>query len=449
MKIRIKAMGLVATFTAVALAVTLTACGGGGGDAPGASTPSESVSLAEAAATVGTAPIAKAAINGVITGVTTVGATASVTGKLSITGGVTTVFERPLSLSGTYGTWTMNVTNGDWTYALDSIKAGVIAADRTVTDAMLVKTSDGVVSATVTVNIQGLLSTDSTLVTSVPAATYPVGSEELAAFNLLNDERGRCGFGLVAQNTAIDKAAKAHADYQALNYYFAHLEDSSLPGFSGISPSDRVLAAGYLNAVPGDVSDEMSMISPTNNKAGFGTLSVRNLLNAPYHLRGMVGTGRDIGVSIRSTLDVSSSISPAVFAQYDLAYTKTAGMQLQASSTVNTYPCQGTTGTNYQLTQETPNPVPGRDLVTNPLGSSVYVSVRFGNTLVISNATMTQVSNGANVTLRSPVKYGANDGYIAADAPTLPNTAYQVTISGTNNGAGFSTSFTFTTGTGG
>jgi hypothetical protein len=75
--------------------------------------------------------------------------------------------------------------------------------------------------------------------------------------------------------------------------------------------------------------------------------------------------------------------------------------------------------------------------------------VRFGNTLVISNATMTRVSTDENVTLRAPVKYGANDGYIVADTPMLPNTPYKVTITGTNNGAGFTTSFTFTTGIGG
>ena len=36
------------------------------------------------------------------------------------------------------------------------------------------------------------------VVTSVPTPTYAAGSEALAAFNTLNAERSRCGFGMVA-----------------------------------------------------------------------------------------------------------------------------------------------------------------------------------------------------------------------------------------------------------
>jgi len=425
---------LTTAFTAVALTLALAGCGGGGGGS----------------AAVGTAPVALAVIAGALAGTTSVGSTASITGKLTLTGGVTAVFQVPLTLSGTYGTFTMNVNTGDWTYTLDPIKAVAIAADRTVTDAMIVKSSDGAVSNTVTVNVQGLLSTNSTLVTSVPTPTYPAGSEELAAFNLLNAERGRCGFGLVAQNAAIDKAAKAHADYQALNNVFDHLEVSTLAGFTGIAAFDRMLAAGYINeSVNG--ADDMAINSTSADKTGFGAISTRVLLNAPYHMDGLLINTRDIGISIQSTSDVVNTIPHAgTYAQFDQTSTITAGLQLQASSSVSTYPCDGTTGTNYQLRQETPNPVPGRDLVANPLGSSILIAVRAGNTLVITSSSMTQVTNSTNVTLRTPVNHGPTNRYfISADAPTLPNTAYKVTISGTNNGEGFTTTFTFTTGTGG
>jgi hypothetical protein len=90
------------------------------------------------------------------------------------------------------------------------------------------------------------------------------------------------------------------------------------------------------------------------------------------------------------------------------------------------------------------------------LGGSVFVQLRYGNTLAITSATMTQVSNGATVILRTPVTsansgnaFLSHQGYVAADAPLLANTAYQVTINGSNNGTAFSRTFTFTTGTGG
>ena len=446
------------TFTAVALAVTLAACGGGGGGSAG---------VASGAAAVGTTPIAQAAIAGALTGATTVGATASITGKLTITGGSTTVFERPLSLSGTYGTWTMNVTTGDWTYTLDSIKASAIAPDITATDAMLVKSSDGAVSATVTVSIKGLTASDSTIVTSVAAPTYPVGSEELAAFNLLNAERGRCGFGQLAQNKLLDLTSKAHAEYQLLNNIISHYEDkTAYPlGFTGVGPDDRAAFQGYAvglgyGGVIG-ITDEMNRLLYSSNKAGRGSVSIRDLLNAPYHLKGLMRGYKEIGISILSANDVITN-NIGIASQFNPAIAKGVSAQMLGSSDVKTYPCQGTTGTDYKLSNEIPNPVAGRDLAAKPLGSSVFVSVRQGQVLVINSATMQAMVNGVpsgSPEVVRPAVTGSNDpllgyyqqheGYIVADAPMLPNTSYSVTISGTNNGAGFTTSFTFTTGTGG
>jgi len=69
---------------------------------------------------------------------------------------------------------------------------------------------------------------------------------------------------------------------------------------------------------------------------------------------------------------------------------------------------------------------------------------------------MQRVSDGQAVVMRSPVTGAAdpngrlaNDpqiGYVLPDAPLQPNTSYRVTISGTNNGAAFQKTFTFTTG---
>ena len=52
---------------------------------------------------------------------------------------------------------------------------------------------------------------------SVVLGSYAAGSEESKVFNLLNTERGNCGFGKFVQNGQLDVAAKAHADYQIMN----------------------------------------------------------------------------------------------------------------------------------------------------------------------------------------------------------------------------------------
>lgn len=111
------------------------------------------------------------------------------------------------------------------------------------------------------------------------------------------------------------------------------------------------------------------------------------------------------------------------------------------------------------LDNETPNPVLGRDLATNPLGSSVYIAVHEGQTLAITSASMIKVTTGASVALRPAVTsandpyapcasgcYKSHEAYIAADAPLDANAQYQVTVNGTNDGTAFSRTFSFTTG---
>ncbi len=304
-------------------------------------------------------------------------------------------------------------------------------------------------------------SAGSSIVASVPASTYAPGSEEQAAFALLNAERQRCGFGQLAQSAALDAAAKAHATYQIVNNIVSHFENLSTnpTGFTGADAGVRVVAQGYTGA--GAVADEIVVIPGTGIKTGMGESGIRSLLNAPYHLKGLMSGYRDVGISVRSNVDAGAGAA-AVVLQLDAAYKASAGPQLLGRNDVLTYPCDGTTGVDRQLSNETPNPVPGRDLRANPLGSSIYVAVLDGNTLAITSASMLKISTGQFITLRTPIT-AANDpqgpctsgcfkshqAYVAADAALDVNTAYQVSISGTNQGAPFSRTFTFTTGTGG
>lgn len=289
--------------------------------------------------------------------------------------------------------------------------------------------------------------------------------EDVAAFQLLNAERSRCGFGVLTRNVSLDAAAKAHADYQAFHGIVDHLEyAAALPvGFTGAVPIDRVLAKGYAPREEdiGGVADEITALIGTANKTGLGESGIRGLLNAPYHLRGLMSGYRDVGLAVRSSSDVGS-VKPSVYLQINAAYLRSAGPQLLAATDVRSYPCEGSSGINFRLSNESPNPVPGRDLAVNPLGASVYVALRPGNRLVVNRAVFTQVSTGQVVVTRAPVGssndpyrscsegcFGGHEAYIAADAPMLPNTAYRVNVEGTNDGVPFARVFSFTTGTGG
>lgn len=297
---------------------------------------------------------------------------------------------------------------------------------------------------------------------TAPAPTgYAIGSEELAVFDLLNSERSRCGFDTFSQSTALDAAARGHADYQIVNNLFSHVQDPVAHplGFTGARAADRATAAGYAGA--GEVADETVRYSGASSKEGLGSRGVRDLLSAPYHLRGLMGGYRDVGVSVRSGADIGIG-SRLVYLQINAAHTIAAGPRLLPQGQLATYPCEGTTGVNRQLRNETPSPVPGRNLAVEPLGGVVYFAVREGSEVVINTSSMTEVDTGRNVALREPVTalndphggcrrgcFLPHEGYVAADAPLAANTRYRVELSGSNNGIAFTRTFTFMTGAGG
>lgn len=297
----------------------------------------------------------------------------------------------------------------------------------------------------------------STIVNFAPEPSYS-GTEERQAINLLNTERARCGFGKLKQNTQLDAAARSHADYQIRNNLDSHFEHvSKYPaGFTGITQMHRAEAKGYTGAAA--VSDEYSFFTGSADKAGRGVKGIRSLLNAPYHVRGMMAGYRDVGLTVRSNADVGAS-SPAVFLGLNAAYKRSEGPQLLASNVVATFPCEGSLEVQRQLLDESPNPVPGRNLAVQPLGSTIYVAVRVGYRLKITSATMTRAGTNQAVRLRTPITstndphapcetgcFEPHEGYIASDAPLEPNTAYQVSIQGTNSGERFIKSFRFMTG---
>ena len=300
-----------------------------------------------------------------------------------------------------------------------------------------------------------LPATKANLVTSVPTASYAPGQEEGSAFFTLNSERQRCGFGLLAQNTFLDTSARNHADWSITNKMSGHFENAGTPLYTGVAPQDRMVAAGY---GAGAVIETTETISERGSlKTGVGALSVRLLLNAPYHLLGMIRGFTDVGVSVRDNSDLGLTGFSRTITNINYG---TKLRQSPASGSLRTYPCEGSTEISRQLFNETPNPVPGRDLASAPLGSSVAIVIDVGHRLVISSTSMVNVLTGTSVTLRSPVGADndpnstpsahyleANEAYVTADQPLEKATLYRMTFSGSDNGVAFpSKTFTFTTG---
>jgi hypothetical protein len=121
---------------------------------------------------------------------------------------------------------------------------------------------------------------------------------------------------------------------------------------------------------------------------------------------------------------------------------------------VVTYPCQGSTGVVWKISNEIPGPIPGRDLADDPIGPGIVVKVAANRVLAISAAsvvnaatgiaTATYILNTANDTSNGVV--GPNLAVVIPLAPLTANTTYQVDVSGSHDAVLFRRSFTFTTG---
>ena len=76
----------------------------------------------------------------------------------------------------------------------------------------------------------------------------PVGydADRLAAFNRLNEIRLSAGLGMVAQQTQMDQAAQAHAEWMIANDAFTHEEVEGTPGFTGTNWPSVTSSFGYV-----------------------------------------------------------------------------------------------------------------------------------------------------------------------------------------------------------
>ncbi|TBR77881.1 MAG: CAP domain-containing protein [Burkholderiaceae bacterium] len=299
----------------------------------------------------------------------------------------------------------------------------------------------------------------STINPVVSTPNYPTGSNQALVYTMLNADRVRCGFGSVSQNTQLDQAALAHSNWMLVNNMTGHYESTTYPnGFTGVTPQDRGMAAGYVYSTNTGLESSEGQADVSGQVAYSPIAMLTELLASPYHevdlMRGWINIG--IGYMDSTAASTTATYGARTVMNIDEGVPSGAAYQVPGPNDVLTYPCQGTTGTATELAHpEDPNPVPGRDFTTSPIGQPIVVELAFGNTLTLTSATMVDMANGSNVVLLAPVEAAndphpgyleGNEGFIMPNAPLAANTSYQVTLNGTNNGAAFSRTFSFTTG---
>jgi uncharacterized protein YkwD len=278
------------------------------------------------------------------------------------------------------------------------------------------------------------------IIATAPTSTYVVGSGEKLAFDYLNAERIRDGFGALQQKAPLDTSSTNHVNYLYLNNAYSHFEVAGEQGFTGVNVGSRVLI------------ETLSLAYGGIDKTRYGGVAaIKQLLNAPYHAAGLLSSTRDAGVGM--VANTTSGLS-SVMTNVNLSYKKAEGKQDIGVNDVLVYPCNGAVGVDRSMNGELPNPVPDRDLFNQPLGRSFVLRVREGQTIAIGSATFVRVSDGSAQVLRTPMvqsndpnnRLPSNIAFVIADAPQAANTAYRLNVSGTNNGVSFSKSCTITTG---
>ena len=276
----------------------------------------------------------------------------------------------------------------------------------------------------------------STIVTSVPAATYAAGSDERAAYDLLNAERSKCGFGLLAQDARLDAAAAAHANYQLLNNETGHVETQGFPGFSGARPFERANAKSYNGTNVGEVIAYESS----------GVASLRTLFTGPYHLTGLATDTLDVGISFKST-QLSQAVRDSL--TIDFGNQPSKSNQTAEPGSVSTYPCSGVEGLRKSFTE---NPNWAAASGTGAGGTPIYLVASNKEKLVISGASITPVGGGivpvqVLTASNDPQKLlSAHQALVIPPSSLAANTSYRVQVNGTVDGAVFSKDFTFKTG---
>lgn len=317
------------------------------------------------------------------------------------------------------------------------------------------------------------------LQTTVPAPTYAAGSWQEFVFNYINERRSQCGFGKLAQDTSLDKAAQGHAEYLARlvadvgasAYGLAmHEQVAGLPMFTGKTLYDRIVASGYSGT--SIYSDESLAGGKTRSDPGARMDYVRErtqaLLSTAYHMFMMMNQTRDIGLGMKN---YSLAENPNNDYRDEILVVLSGWKAYrQASKTdVLTYPCEGSKDVSEALYGELPDPSAGQGF-SLPSGPAILMTPPLNGELKVQNASVTPISrlDGTPTTNIASFNYGAiypsgilildqytdtynkvirnSEGlFLLTHKPLEKGTKYRVVISFALNGVPMQRSFDFST----
>ncbi|WP_229262903.1 CAP domain-containing protein [Duganella radicis] len=270
-----------------------------------------------------------------------------------------------------------------------------------------------------------------------PGAPALTGNTATDGYNWFNYRRAQLGLSTLTRNSLIDTAAQGHSDYQRLNRTITHSQTAGQPGFTGVSLTDRLNAAGYkLTGTSYYAAGEV--ISATTSGSGF--YQAEELITAIYH-RFVIfePVFRDIGTGA-ATIPGSYTYFTADFAVLNTR----SGL---GTGKIVGYPFNNQTNVpvNFFSDSESPDPVPNQ----NEVGYPISVHADQGSTVTVQSFTVAPRGGSALATrLLSEAAGTAETSSAAAIVPLAPlksATTYDVRFSGTVSGVAVTRNWSFTT----
>jgi uncharacterized protein YkwD len=277
---------------------------------------------------------------------------------------------------------------------------------------------------------------------TAPALTNKVATDGRA---WINYRRSQVGMSVLAENAQIDVAAQGHSDYQRINSADlpTHVQVAGKQGFTGAQLQDRLANAGYVINTKNDNAIG-EVISAT--KGGNGFTMAEELITAIYHRF-------VIFEPVFKEIGSGSATTPANYTYFtaDFAANNGYGPGL-AKGVLATWPFSGQIDVpvNFFTDNEEPDPVPDKGI--NEVGYPVSVHANLTSSLAVQSFTIHAHGTSTNLTTRLLAQ--ATDPNMSTNtsaAAIIPlsklaaGTTYDVSFSGTIDGAPVSKTWSFTT----
>lgn len=293
-----------------------------------------------------------------------------------------------------------------------------------------------------------------TPITSVPAPTYSGadGAAKTSVFNGLNAFRSQAtggGVGQLTQDSQLDTAAQAHADYLLQSSVEDHNEVATNPGYYATTPLARARRAGIANNVW------------VAELIGDPSQCLQQLLGTVYHLQALTGSAERIGLGYNALVcvlleaTVTGTTSATATAPQANAIPPWGGQQLPATG-IAYAPLENSSVPAALSAGEIPRAVPD---IANP-GYPVMVRVRAdasGDVLTVSSFTLSDSSGpvSGRILVASNAKAGSTSSVVVDNLlqagvaffipqnPLVSGYTYTAAFSGARNGTSVGKTWSF------